>query len=457
MSDSNGPVLWGRDGKPVSLEGAMLAPGALNVAQIVQNIGKVYSYRWDEAMRDAPQNALAMRRDTFYLSLIQERCAPTINLEWQVEVENEDDPVQKLDGELLNRAWRELPGKPDLFTWLLQHTVWVGRAGQQAVWGRSESGLVNWLAHEPVHGDSIQYQWDRTPVVLVSNWTAQRMRAEDPDAVIPATDRGAFGIRLYKPEYRRRFVIHSHVREASDYFEGEMSGGIHGVGLRSWLYWGDYIRRDTLAAMLGFVNSVGMMDIVCFNFPMGDAAAEQRATDNAKKVSGKIAIVCPRDPQKDWPAVEQFPMNAAGVEVMQHLVQEYLDVHAERLVVGQSMSAGGGGKGGLEGDGRAEFARDTKFQLVKSDAIRIAETLTRDWLIPCRDYNRPGSRTPARLVPVLEDPDDQKRARNITVCLQAGIEIEVDEARRALGFKKPRPGKPTIGGRQRAEGGRAAT
>lgn len=441
---SDHPALWDDRGKAVSVAGAMLAPNALNVAQVFQQQGKLYLSKWDEAMRDSPENALAMQRDAFYLSLIQERTAPTINVEWEVKVQDEDDPIQKLDGEIMQRAWDELPQKTTMMTWLMHSGVFIGRSGQQGVWGKSDSGLKNWIYHEPVHGDSIQYQIDGTPVILVNFRTAERIRATDPDAIITATDRGAYGLRLYRPEYRRRFLIYKHNSFASDYFEGEMSGGVHGVGLRSWLYWGDFIRRDTLAGMVGFVNNVGMMDIVVINYPDGNAAAEARAKENAKKISDKIAFVCPRNPDKEWPAMETYPFNSAGVQVMKELIQDMYDKYAERLIVGQEMSTGGGSSG-LEGDGKADFAKDTKFQLVKSDAKKCGEMLTRDWLVPCRNYNRPGSTTPMQLVAVLEDPREKVKAQNVTVCVEVGIEIEEDEARRAFGFRKPRDGKKTIG------------
>lgn len=446
--DQYKPILWGVDGKPLSKEGALLAPNALNVANVIQNAWKVYPHTWDEAMRDAPQNALAMRRDPFYRSMLQERTAPTINLDWEVWCPNEDDPVQKLQRDTMQRAWDEVPDKPNLMHSLTDGALWWGRAGQQGMWGESDSGLTNWLYHEPVHGDSIQYQWDRTPVILIGYQQRSRIEATDPEAVVTGTTRGAYGLRLYKPEYRRRFVLHTHVREASDYYEGEMSGGVHGVGLRSWVYWGDYVRRDTLAAMMGFMNSTGMMDILVFNYPDGNPQAEARATANAKKVTGKFALICPRNPSdSSWKAVEQISMNTAGIEVVQNLLENYFDRYTRELFVGQSMSNGGGGPGGLEGDGRAELAGDTKFQLCKTDARRLGETLTRDWLIPCRDFNFPGSRIPLRMQPVLADPKAKEKAQNIAVCVANGIEIEEDEARRALGFTKPREGKKTIGGK----------
>lgn len=447
------PVLWDSQGTPMSVEGSLLAPHALNFASVFQQVGKLYLSRWDEALRDNTENALAMKRDTFYLSLLQERTAPTINLEWEVEVDNEDDPEQAQLKAGLNQVWRDVPDKPGLITALLER-LWYGRAGAQLVWGKQDSGLIGTTFHEPVNGDSIQFAYDNTPVILISWYTAQRLRATDPQAIVPATDRGAYGLRLYKPEYRRRFIISKNVRSAADYFEGELAGGIHGVGFRSWIYWGDHMRRNVLAATLNWMFSTGMADILMFNYPSGNAEAEKKAVANAKKITGKVAITCPRDPKGNWSPIEQIPMNASGVDVLMRVVREYYDVHAERLIVGQSMSSGGGGKGGLEGDGRADFAKDTKYELIKTDVARTAEVLTTDWLIPARDYNYPGSKIPVRMRPILADKDAVfgKLERGLKL-VQAGVPVAEAELRRAAGFREPKPGEKVVGGQSMGQPG----
>lgn len=447
VTNENAPILWGPDGKPISTAGAMVAPHALNFSQILQLPGHLYSFRWDEAMRDNPQNALAMRRDAFYLSLLQERWAPTINLQWQAEVDDDRDPKQKVVRDAVNRLWRETPDKINLVGWLLW-AGWYGRSGQQGVWDRQQTGLLGWTAHEPVNGDSIQYQWDGTPCVLVSHRTAQKYQQTDPEAVIRSSDRGAFVLRLYRPEYRKRFVIHQHAREAADYFEGEMSGGAHGVGLRSWLYWSGWMRTEVIGWMVSFMQSTGMMDLLIFNFADGSASGEASAIANAKKISGKLVLLVPRDPREKFPAVEQISMNVAGVQVLRELVSDYYERHAERLVVGQSMSAGADNESGLGGSGRAELAKDTKYQLCKTDAMRLAETLSRDYIAHAVKFNFPWADFPVRLAPVLQDPDEEKKVDAGVKLIQAGVEIEEGEFRKAGGYSDPRPGEKTIGGQK---------
>lgn len=131
--NSDKPILFDEFGEAVSIEGALISPNALNMAAVFTNSNKMYPHTWDEAMRDAPLNALAMLRDPFYRSLIQERTAPTINLDWQVQAVNEQDPIAALDAEIMNRAWQEMPDKTGLVTWLLQAGVWFGRCAARCL------------------------------------------------------------------------------------------------------------------------------------------------------------------------------------------------------------------------------------------------------------------------------------------------------------------------------------
>src|SRR5579862_7694969 len=76
-------------------------PHVLSFAAIWNNITKIYSYRWDEALRHQPENALAMRRDCYIRSLLQERALPTVNRKWQLVPEDTKDPVQRATAKTL--------------------------------------------------------------------------------------------------------------------------------------------------------------------------------------------------------------------------------------------------------------------------------------------------------------------------------------------------------------------
>jgi hypothetical protein len=138
------------------------------------------------------------------------------------------------------------------------------------------------------------------------------------------TDRGGSALVLQRPYWRDRFAIHSHIKSKADYFEGELAGSVLGSGLRGQVYWLYVLRTDTLTWMLGYMQAVGQIDILVFNYPAGNAAAQQAAETNANKIIGKAAMAVPRNPTQNWPVVETIPMNAAGLKALHDLVVRLL-------------------------------------------------------------------------------------------------------------------------------------
>ena len=89
------PILQGdRTDEPV-------IPHPLSFGSLLNTIARTYSFRWNEALRHLPQNALAMRREAFIKSMLQERKMPTINRTWQLKADDPKDPRQKQAVELL--------------------------------------------------------------------------------------------------------------------------------------------------------------------------------------------------------------------------------------------------------------------------------------------------------------------------------------------------------------------
>ncbi len=446
-------ALLGADGQPLRPgQDGWVAPHALNFASVLNTVSKTYSYRWDEALKDSPANALAMRRDAYYLGLLQERVAPTAGLNWHVKVPKSAGNKGEWVKERLTAA---VEAVPDLTGFLLNQleALWYGRAGSQVLPGRAAGGVWTVKRHQPVNGDKIQYGWDGTPVVIVSGRTASEYRDEKGTVVV--LDRGGWGLRLDRLEFRERFCIHHHVADDADFFQGEMAGGVHGVGLRSRVYWSGWMRTETLGWMLSFMQGVGMMDLIILNYPSGNPEAKRLAEANAKKITNGLALLVARGAEeRGYPAVEQVSLNHAGVKVLQDLISGYFDRHIERLFVGQSMSGGQDGGDGLGGSGRAKFAQDTKFQLLKMDAKRLGETLTRDLLSWMQRRNCAGTEDiPAAFEFAVPDPGAAEKLETGLKLIQAKIPLKAEELRELAGFTKPEEHDEQAGGEQPGAGG----
>lgn len=350
------------DGTSLSGPDGLLVPSARQYSMILNTGTRVYSYRFDEAMRDNYIGARAMRRDAFMEGLFEERILPTINREWQLEVDDAEHPHQKLVRDGLTQVIKAIPDF-DAFKRANLDGVWFGRAGTQWAYQRIKAlgnkwGISRW---DPIHGDSMQFTYDGVPCILLDaatvSWYASHGATRGMHGDLRSTDRGGTALVLHRPYWRDRFSVHVHMRRKADYFEGEMAGSVQGLGLRGLSYWAYVVRTDALTWMLGYMQAVGQMDLLVFNYPWSNNEAKQQQEMNASKIIGKAAIACPRDPKGNWPAVEQVPMNAAGLKALQGLITDYFDRHIERLFVGQSMSAGADKGTGLGGTGRADFAR----------------------------------------------------------------------------------------------------
>lgn len=449
------------DGTWMEGRGTMLVPASQTTAMVVNTGTRTYSYRFDEAMRDNFVAARAMRRDAFLRGLMEERILPTINRRWQLEVDNERDPNQRNVRDALTSIVQQIPDF-DAFKRAQLDGVWFGRAACQWAFARNSEvgnlwGIDRW---DPIHGDSVQFTFEGTPAILLNSsivgWYAANGATTGQFGDLRPTDRGGTALVLQRPYWRDRFAVHVHMREKADFFEGELAGSVQGLGLRGLIYWHYVIRQDALSWMLAYMQAVGQMDLLVFNFPAGNYAAQQQQIANANKIIGKAAIVCPRNPQGNWAAVEQISMNEAGLRALQQLVADYFDRHIERIIVGQSMSSGADKGDGLGGTGRAEFAKATKDEILIYDTGRLDDTLTRDLIAPLKKYNFPWAKFPVRFKSTMPDLDKQAKVSAGGMLIQAGVAIKVDEWREAAGFTKPEPGDEVIGGPPPMQPGMAA-
>lgn len=441
------------DGQPAVGEDKLLIPSHRSFATIYNELSGVYWTKFDEAMRDNPQNALAMRRDVHLRALLQERLMPSVNARRAAEVDDDEDAEQVRVRDQVRKLVGQIPRFSQLANCLLE-AVWWGRAGAQGEPGRSTyHGGWTWVNWAPVHGDSLQFGHDDVPIVMVGFREAERWRAKDREAVV-LLDRGGWGVRLYKPEYRERFIVHRHQVSAADYFEGEFAGQRHGEGLRSIVYWSNWLRTESFSWMLAYCQGVGSADIICVNYAESNKAAKANAEAIARQITGKIAFAVPRDPKGDWPFIETVPANAQGMQFLRELIEGYFDRGIERLFVGQSMSAGGGGSGGLEGDGRAELARDTKAHLIDFDSANLDETLTADLYEVVKRWNFPQAAFPVRCKASNPEAESQRRLELGFSLIDHGVSVKADEMRQLAGFTKPASGDEVVGGVQPGQDGR---
>lgn len=427
-------------------EPAAVVPHIYSFISVYNSGQRLYSYRFDEALRNLPSNALSMRRDAFVEALLQERIYPTANRAWSIKVPDPHKAYQSHVAKSVTDAIRAIP-RFDRMRMYLGEAIWYGRYGSHVSWGKRRiCGQELWTvaSHRPVNGDKIFHDWDGTPAVAINPGTA----GSYPHGLTKNSDRGVSLLMLKRPEHRRQFIIHQHLVTDADYFEPEMAGGIHGIGLRNKIYWAWWLRDEMLAWAADFMQKVGTLGLLVFFYEDGNKAAKDAAESAAANASTEVAITMP---MPNGPGVKatnnvmHIPANTGGVEALQKMISDYWERHIERLIVGQPSSGGveGNGFGGSAG---AALHADTKYQLLKFDAKNLDETLTLDLVAQIVSLNHPDVDFPVMFESAVANPEDAAKLQGVQTAAGLGVTFKADEVRALTGLSKPEKNDETVGG-----------
>lgn len=469
--------------------GHMDLPYQFTFASIIQGASQSFlALGFDEAMRHNRVNALAMRRDCRVMGWLRERKEGTASRKWHLETDDEEDPEQAAVRDGMTKIIRAIPRLRRIFRWALE-AIWYGRYGVQLKWGEVEMDLpavpssagsdreallkkhlggqlktekrkvTTVLAARPVNGDKINFLWDGTPLIgIYAAWEgrlkaagADIFNAKKLDTVITWDNEKP--VLILNREWRERFLIHTHDPDDADYYEAEKAGAVFGVGIRSRIYWANWIRMDYAAWVNDLFDRLGL-GVVCIKYDQSNAKAKGEADEAMKKFNRRSHITIPVSPQNvRGEGFEVVDVPTAGALVVQQLI-EYADKHIERYILGQSMSSGESGREGLGGTaGPAEMAQDTKHQLLQADAEELEETLTGSDDEPglcsiIQKWTYPGTidRFRVRFRFSVEEPDPQGKIDAVVALASAGVEFDQDEARKLTGQPKPMEGAKTFGG-----------
>lgn len=499
-------------------------PAYLTVTSIIQGASKTFlAQGFDEALKNSYENARAMYRDCRIMGWLEERIESVANLKWHLEIEDEKSPVQKCVRDGLTKAMKRIPHFKRILRALLKWGLWSGRGVSHLCWdwydmelpvvpeknmfeemqrqidkskgigitngqmndqqnGRhppgqeeedDESSDIDFptekrpvlvpFKNRPVNGDKINYLWGYsqggappgTPIVRVHGASGFDL----PGAEIIYDNIGP-NIAL-AGEWRERFVIHTYDPDDADYFAPEMAGGIYGVGIRSRIYWVNWIRMRYAEWIQDLYDRVGL-GFVCIKYDMASNTAKKLAEDAAKKWNRRSVLAIPvtADQLQRAGSIEVVEVPTTGAVVVQELVK-YLDKQLERYILRQTVSGGGGSQGdGMRGTvGPAEMAAKTEVQRIKADAEELEETITGSyeepgivntmmrWTYPgLWDDQKKQFAFPVRFVFEVEENSSKEKLQTVTMAVGMGVKFKSDEVRSLTGLTKPDPNDETVGG-----------
>jgi hypothetical protein len=428
-------------------ERGWIIPSARSMSGVANTFARVYSPRFDEAIRHYAENARSMRNDTFLTALMLERTRPLLNWKWEIILDDDNPREAKTDpaAEEIRQMLASIVGRTHRFHEMREYLtdyLWYGRYGSQILYGDENVGGYRHrviVAHEPVDGDNILPTFDGYPALAINSSDQSYYVGRYGRESVTTGDRFAV-LKLGRPDLRQRFVIQRHHVRAGDFFWPETGGRVGGYGLRHQVYWTWYLRQQVLESMTNFMDKVGTLGLLIFYYEEGNDESKEKAETAAIEAGQRnaLAVGVPKGKDPKTGGVDLIPANMTGVQFLVEFAERYFERHIERLFVGQSASASS--EGDSLGGNSSDFQKDTKYQLLRSDAGSTACGFTEDLVRPLQRENFPGVPWRYSMRFVLPDPDAAKKLDATAKAFQIGVTFDGDEVRQLTEMSKPGQG-----------------
>lgn len=437
-------------GMPPNL-GESLVPHVITFQGIVSSVSRIYRPS-DEAINDSFENARYMRNDPIVMECVEMRQRSVSLLDWHIEPDDENDPKQVEIADELKAILEQTPRFMQYRENLL-HATWFGRYGcqHQFAWsylrGKKRLILKSW---KPVHGDKIVFRYDdgtkeydpqqvgvrvgagfTTGSSVAKQWTVDRINKVEP------TDYGlAYFLEIWE---RPLLAIHKHYIEDGEYEDPRNAGRIHGVGIRSRIYWAWYQKQETLAFLMEFMER-SATGIEIWYYPYGNPEAEKavRKAAGERIGQGRNIVMVPRPMGEEGLAydVQRIEPGMAGADALKSIVTEYFGHMIKRYILGQTLTTEASATG--LGSNLADVHLDTYMQIVKYDATLLEETITKDLIEPLKLFNWPHLRdTPFHFRIDTEAPDVGGKLEAWERAFNMGLKISAQSLRDLIGAPVP--------------------
>lgn len=384
----------------------------------------------DEALRNSRQNARAMRRDAFIMSCLRSRMMPTAQAAWSLEPEDANDPEQQKAVDVIGSIIDEIPDWLK-FKMVLLEAIWFGRyainVNYQWDFRKGKRMIVkDWL---PLHGDKLIFSWKYPDTI---GYLINAAKAIDP--TMPTE----FGRANYlTPCERESVVIHKHEIEDGDFEEPEVNGSIHGIGLRSRIYWYWWHKQELLAWLTEFLERFGMGGFLIYTFEAGNPESKSQMEELAQKQTGNNILLFPRAPgtENNTTGLEIIEPKGTGIEQFLKIIDDLFSLPMKLLICGQTLSSETASTG--LGSGVAAAHENTFGRIVKYDAENLENTITRELVDVLMRHNFPGVNFKLKFKLAVESPDPKSLIEAAQILHEMGAEINVDELRNLVGLSRP--------------------
>ena len=410
-------------------DGGLTTPNFLTFSALVRTAARAYLYTFDEALRNSPENARAMRRDPVLMGSLRRRQRPTAQLTWNITAKDETDPAQVEAAALITHVVESIPKFQKMKMSLLE-AIWYGRYGAELEyeWREYKGEQVLFVRdYIPINGDKLRFRWDGTPGILV--YAGYPGPKETVD----------FGyVHWLTPEDRQQYVIHEHEPEDADWWEPEMGGAIHGVGVRGRLYWFWWMKQQVFGLLMNYLARFAN-GFTIFYYQAGNKQAKDEAVAAARAQFTSHALIYPRWPSEnpDVNGVQRLEVGTASPTLIWNLVSDYFDTVMERYIEGQTLSSRAESAG--LGNAAATQHGETLDEIVKYDAVDLRDTLQTDLVNVLYAYNCPGIE-PGEFSFEIDSPNSAELMEYGQTLFDWGVPLDEEQAYKVSQWTKPKPG-----------------
>ena len=440
--------------------GQMMLPHVATFQGIVSNVSRVYKL-YDEATKHSPENARFMLNDIAITECLEQRQRSCALLNWHIEVDDSTDPREKQLANNLTKLLNQIPRFMQFRESLLD-ALWLGKNANQWQYGwkpvhgadrvRGHMGnicITKWL---PVHGDKIVFRFDTGnheydpnqigirvgAGYMLGDTISGRMDSTGNARKVEPTD---YGLAYFlEPFERRQIAVHKHLIKDGEYEDVESSGKIHGLGIRSRIYWAWYQKQECLSYLLEFLErSASGLEI--WYYPWGNPEAEAKTRQAAQDRIGnsRNIILMPRPVDEGGVSpygVDKLEPGMAGAQALQSIIQEYFGQQLKRYILGQTLTSEAAGTG--LGSNLATIHLDTYLQIVRYDSTNLEETMTTDVVEQLKIANYPEDRDiPTRFRIDTESADVEGKLSAMQQAYQMGLKIKSQDLMDCIGVSKP--------------------
>lgn len=435
----------GIDGAPPNF-GRPPLPQVITFQGIISTLSKSYRSP-DEAIKHSLDNARYMRNDCLVMECLEARQRGTALLNWHLEPEDPKSERQKRLCERLTRLVARTPQFTEYRRNLLE-ALWFGRYAIQHQFGyefkngRRQLVVKGWV---PVHGDKLVFRYndgtgeyppDQVGIRVGPAWKAGDVLAGDRKLEI--TDRGM--AYFLEPWERSLLAIHKHIIEDAPYESPLDAGSIHGVGIRSRIYWTWFQKQEALAMLLDFLER-SAQGLWVYYYPTGNPQAKAEMEQVAKQQAESNVILVPRmtgDPTLDAYGIERVEVSPTGAEALKQIVHDFFGHQIKRYILGQILSSESDATG--LGSGVADLHMESFNSIIRYDARKLEETITRELVEPLKRYNEPDAADVYVAFKIdTESTEAEKKLAAVQAAWNMGAKIKAGDVMDMLGLSMPQP------------------